>query len=116
MPGLLVLIGVLVFLVVPPSVRAAAGWFLAAVVATGATWFWSKVQTKGRARAEPASGPGFATLALVAENTTSPVVITDLLGRIDWVNDAFTRLTGYELAEALGRQPGRLLQDRKSVV
>ena len=109
-PGLLVLICGLVFLVVPPSLQAVAGWFLAAVVATAATLVWSKVQTKRQARAERASGPGFATLALVAENTTSPVVITDMLGRIDWVNDAFTRLTGYELAEALGRQPGRLLQ------
>jgi PAS domain S-box-containing protein len=51
-----------------------------------------------------------ALLALVAQNTTNGVVITDADGRIEWVNTAFTRLTGYELAEVKGRKPGRLLQ------
>ncbi len=55
-------------------------------------------------------GPSLATLALVAQNTTSGVLITDALGRIEWVNAAFTRITGYTVAEALGQRPGRLLQ------
>jgi two-component system, cell cycle sensor histidine kinase and response regulator CckA len=33
------------------------------------------------------------------------IVITDASGRIVWVNDAFTRQTGYSLAEALGQNP-----------
>jgi two-component system cell cycle sensor histidine kinase/response regulator CckA len=37
--------------------------------------------------------------------TVDAVVITDRDGRIEWVNPAFTRLTGYEPAEALGRNP-----------
>jgi PAS domain S-box-containing protein len=61
-------------------------------------------------RPAPTFGPGYGTLALVAEKTTSAVVITDALGRIDWVNDAFSQMTGYALGEALGRRPGRLLQ------
>ncbi len=33
------------------------------------------------------------------------VFITDEQGRIDWANQAFTRMTGYSLEEALGRNP-----------
>ncbi|AEV16610.1 HD-hydrolase domain protein [Thermus sp. CCB_US3_UF1] len=33
------------------------------------------------------------------------VVLTDRDGRIEWVNPAFTRLTGYALEEALGQNP-----------
>ena len=49
-------------------------------------------------------------LALVAQKTTAAVVITDPAGRIEWVNAAFERLTGYEFDALAGRQPGRLLQ------
>ena len=48
-------------------------------------------------------------LALVAEHTTDSVIITDADGRIEWVNDAFTRITGYGFYEALGVNPGDLL-------
>jgi two-component system, cell cycle sensor histidine kinase and response regulator CckA len=37
------------------------------------------------------------------------VVITDPHGRIEWVNPAFTRTTGYTLAEALGKNPRELI-------
>jgi len=49
-------------------------------------------------------------LALVASSTTNGVVITDLQGCVEWVNDGFTRMTGYPLAEVLGRKPGALVQ------
>jgi PAS domain S-box-containing protein len=48
-------------------------------------------------------------LALVASSTTNGVVITNLAGGIEWVNDGFTRLTGYALAEVRGRKPGAFL-------
>lgn len=48
-------------------------------------------------------------LALVAEHTTDSVIITDAQGRIEWVNDAFTRITGYGFYEALGVNPGDIL-------
>jgi PAS domain S-box-containing protein len=51
-----------------------------------------------------------ALLALVAQNTTNGVVIADADGRIEWVNAAFSRITGYELADVKGRKPGHLLQ------
>jgi PAS domain S-box-containing protein len=51
-----------------------------------------------------------ARLAQVAASTTNLVVVTDAARRIEWVNDAFTRTTGYTLDEVRGRQPGKLLQ------
>ena len=49
-------------------------------------------------------------LALVASRTDNAVVITDPAGHVEWVNDGFTRVTGYTLAEVAGRKPGGLLQ------
>jgi two-component system sensor histidine kinase/response regulator len=42
-------------------------------------------------------------LAMVAARTTNGVVITDATGRVQWVNDGFTRLSGYRLHELYGR-------------
>lgn len=39
------------------------------------------------------------------EAAANGMVITDTKGRIQWVNPAFTRLTGYSAAEALGQNP-----------
>jgi len=49
-------------------------------------------------------------LALVASRTDNAVIITDAKAEIEWVNEGFTRITGYALEEALGQTPGALLQ------
>ncbi len=49
-------------------------------------------------------------LARVARETTNAVVLTDPRGQIEWVNEGFTRITGYTLQEAMGEKPGSLLQ------
>lgn len=49
-------------------------------------------------------------LAMVAEHTTSAVVITDAEGRIEWVNLSFERMTGWTSAEVMGHKPGHFLQ------
>ena len=51
-----------------------------------------------------------ARLALVAHHATNGVVITDAQGRIEWVNAAFHRLSGYTLEEVKGKKPGHFLQ------
>ncbi|KPQ25534.1 MAG: PAS domain S-box/diguanylate cyclase (GGDEF) domain [Halomonas sp. HL-48] len=51
-----------------------------------------------------------ARLSMVAKKTSNGVVITDAKGRIEWVNEGFTRLSGYTLADAQGKTPGALLQ------
>jgi PAS domain S-box-containing protein len=48
-------------------------------------------------------------LAMVANTTTNMVVLADGLGRVEWVNPAFTRITGYSLDEVKGKRPGTFL-------
>jgi len=48
-------------------------------------------------------------LALVAKYANDSIIILDPQGRIDWVNDAFTRITGYGFDEAVGKFPADLL-------
>ena len=52
-------------------------------------------------------------LAVVAQKTQNAVIITDDEGYIQWVNDGFTQLTGYEFDEIVGRL-GYLLQGEKT--
>ena len=49
-------------------------------------------------------------LAVVADRTDNAVIITDVDGRIEWVNDGFRRITGYDADEVIGYKPGDLLQ------
>lgn len=48
-------------------------------------------------------------LALAAQRTGNGVVFTDRDHRIVWVNDGFTRLSGYALGEVVGRTPASVL-------
>jgi PAS domain S-box-containing protein len=48
-------------------------------------------------------------LTSALESTANGIMITDRAGKIEWVNQAFTRLTGYTAAEAIGQNP-RLLK------
>jgi len=49
-------------------------------------------------------------LALIAARTDNAVILTDAQGLVEWVNDGFTRITGYALADVVGRSPGSVLQ------
>ncbi len=53
-------------------------------------------------------------LALVAENTSNAVIITDTQGDIEWVNAGFTRITGHALDEARGRKQEAFLHGEKT--
>lgn len=48
-------------------------------------------------------------LSLVARNANDSVVLSGADGRITWVNNAFTAITGFSAKEALGQRPGDLL-------
>jgi len=52
----------------------------------------------------------FEKLSLVANNTDNSVIITDHHGFIEYVNEGFTKMTGYEAREVLGKKPGAVLQ------
>ncbi|MGI9889119.1 ATP-binding protein [Vibrio chagasii] len=49
-------------------------------------------------------------LATVVKTARDGVVITDNKGRIEWVNSAFERMTGYRLDSIKGLRPGSFLQ------
>ncbi|UWQ36947.1 PAS domain S-box protein [Leisingera aquaemixtae] len=48
-------------------------------------------------------------LSLVAKHASDSIILTDGSRKILWVNDAFTRATGYGADEAIGRTPSDLL-------
>ena len=48
-------------------------------------------------------------LSLAVEQSPNTIVITDLAARIEYVNQAFTQITGYSAQEAIGQNP-RFLQ------
>lgn len=50
--------------------------------------------------------------ALVAKNTSNGVIITDKFGQIEWVNEAFTKVTGYTLEEVRGKRPSSFLHGK----
>ncbi len=52
-------------------------------------------------------------LALAVEQSPNTIVITDTEGRIEYVNEAFVRTTGYTADEAIGRNP-RILNAGKT--
>lgn len=49
-------------------------------------------------------------LSMVASETQNIVIITGTDDQIQWVNEAFTKVTGYTEEEARGKNPGDLLQ------
>jgi PAS domain S-box-containing protein len=53
-------------------------------------------------------------LRIAALNATSnAIVITDRKGTIEWVNPAFTQLTGYTAREAIGKNPREVVKSGK---
>ena len=54
----------------------------------------------------------FERLSMVADNTDNSVIITDRNGLVEFVNDGFSRLTGFTLQDMLGKKPGALLQGK----
>lgn len=54
------------------------------------------------------------TLALVAQHTSNAVVIADAEGKAEWVNDGFTRATGYDLNDIRGAGLGGMLKGLKT--
>jgi PAS domain S-box-containing protein len=71
----------------------------------------------GRQRAQDLAEAMTAELermAQVVQHTNNAVTIMDRDMRIQWVNQGFTRITGYALAEATGKTPGELLASGQS--
>lgn len=56
----------------------------------------------------------FERLSLVAKRTSNAVIITNTKQQIQWVNDGFTKITGYTLQEVMGKRPSAILQFEKT--
>ncbi|HEY5307156.1 MAG TPA: PAS domain S-box protein, partial [Casimicrobiaceae bacterium] len=59
-----------------------------------------------------ASDQELRKLSLAVEQSPESILITDLGGRIEYVNEAFTHVSGYSREEALGQNPRLLQSDR----
>jgi PAS domain S-box-containing protein len=62
----------------------------------------------GTARLPEQSIIEHATLAVAVEQAADSIVVTDIRGKIQYVNPAFTAMTGYTVDEAVGRNPNFL--------
>ena len=51
-------------------------------------------------------------LSQIALKTKNGVIIADSFGRIEWVNEAFEKITGFSLEEAKGKKPKEFLQGK----
>ena len=49
-------------------------------------------------------------VSMVASRTTNSVIITDVDGKIEWINEAFSQLTQFKLEEVINLKPGDFLQ------
>lgn len=64
---------------------------------------------QGRNISPPSESAANASLAWAAHAAWDGMAITDTEGKITWTNAAFTQISGYAMAEALGARPGKLL-------
>ncbi|WP_394202760.1 PAS domain S-box protein [Marinagarivorans algicola] len=53
-------------------------------------------------------------LSRIARETRNGVIIANIKGEIEWVNEGFTRITGYTFDEAVGKKPKDFLQGEKT--
>jgi PAS domain S-box-containing protein len=83
-------------------------------VVTGLALAWRHVKADGdRVSLEsPARDDDrdVTTAAAVALHTSAAIVVTNAKDRVEWVNAAFTTMTGYTLEEAVGLEPREFLQ------
>jgi len=76
---------------------------------------WLLLATRARAVAMAANMTrDLSRLALVAQRTSNAVVISDSRQCVTWVNEGFTRITGYRGQEVMGRNIGALLHSENA--
>jgi PAS domain S-box-containing protein len=91
-----------------PAWVALVGGMLASLLAAGALRLLFVDRARIRELADSVSMER-DTLSDVAQFTHSAVILTGVDGRILWVNEGFTKQTGYLAEDALGGLPGELL-------
>ncbi len=82
-------------------------WWQLSAVGMGAEGYLFVMRDITEAREQTAE---IERLSEIARRTTNLVVVTDAARRIEWVNAAFERTTGWPLDEVKGRNAGSFLQ------
>ena len=97
------------------SILAVAGvaGALASMLGALAVWLLAVGRLRAQRQAQRMTAD-LDRLARVVQHTNNAVTIADAQMRITWVNEGFTRLTGYTLDEARGQTPGKLLGSDKA--
>lgn len=89
----------------------AMGGTLCLLVAAGAGLHTAQLRRDARqVSALEASRAALERVAAIVEEMQAPVVVTDREGRTEWVNPAFTQLSGFSLEDMAGRKPSEVLQ------
>lgn len=76
----------------------------------GYTVFLLSRRSERASQREQESNEQNRKLAMITSRISNAVVFSDAEGRIEWVNDGFTRITGWTLKEVKGKKPGDFLQ------
>ncbi|RFO95677.1 hypothetical protein DIC66_16920 [Rhodoferax lacus] len=91
-----------------------AGGTLVSFLMAISVWLLASGRQRARDLAESMTAE-LDRMAQVVQHTDNAVTIMDRDMRIQWVNQGFSRITGYSLEEARGRTPGELLSSGKSL-
>ena len=78
-------------------------------VANAAGWYTHWVAIERDVSDRKLTEAHLRQLSLAVEQGSESIIITDAEGRIEYVNAAFTRSSGYPRDEAVGQRPGTLL-------
>ncbi|MCF8155037.1 MAG: CHASE domain-containing protein [Rhodoferax sp.] len=87
---------------------AGVGGTLASMLAALTVWLLAVGRLRAQRQAQRMTAD-LDRLARVVQHTNNAVTIADAQMRITWINEGFTRLTGYSQEEATGKTPGELL-------
>ncbi len=86
----------------------------------GLVWTMGTAKSRAQEMAETMSHNFHQTeaearkLAHIASRTNNAVIIVDIGGKVEWVNQSFSRITGYSPAEAHGRDAAKFFSGPKT--
>jgi len=97
----------------PAAWLSLLGGMLLAVFATMTYWLMSSSRERALSEARTMTRD-LNRLATIAKHTSNSVMMMDSNWNITWVNDGFTRITGYAPEEVIGKSPSQVLSSGES--
>ena len=96
-----------------PLVHVAVGGSLLSLLMALTVWSLASGRIRAQTMADRMTAD-LERLAQVVRHTSNAVTITDRDLRIVWINEGFTRISGYDIDAARGKTPGELLGSGKA--